>query len=39
VQALRQHNRLRGRNLRIDSSVIEANALLRALMHRNTDEQ
>jgi transposase len=30
---------LRGKNLGIDSSVIEANASLRALVHRNTEEQ
>ncbi len=28
-----------GKNLGIDSSVIEANASLRALVHRNTEEQ
>ena len=36
--ALRQHGLLRGRKLGIDSSVIEANASLRALEHRNTEE-
>ena len=35
---LRQHGLLRGRRLGIDSSVIEANASLRALEHRNTEE-
>lgn len=39
VQALREHGLLRGQNLGIDSSVIEANASLRALVHRNTEEQ
>ena len=39
LQALREHGLLRGRNLGIDSSVIEANASLRALVHRNTEEQ
>lgn len=37
--ALREHGLLRGKNLGIDSSVIEANASLRALVHRNTEEQ
>jgi transposase len=36
--ALREHGLLRGRKLGIDSSVIEANASLRALEHRNTEE-
>jgi transposase len=36
--ALRGHGLLRGRQLGIDSSVIEANASLRALEHRNTEE-
>jgi transposase len=35
---LRGHGLLRGRKLGIDSSVIEANASLRALEHRNTEE-
>src|SRR4051812_15841905 len=35
---LRRHGLLRGRKLGIDSSVIEANASLRALEHRNTEE-
>lgn len=39
LQALREHGLLRGQNLGIDSSVIEANASLRALVHRNTAEQ
>jgi len=30
---------LRGKNLGIDASVIEANASLRALVNRNTEEQ
>jgi transposase len=38
LRALRQHGLLRGRRLGIDSSVIEANASLRALEHRNTEE-
>lgn len=38
LQGLRQHGLLKGRNLGIDSSVIEANASLRALVHRNTEE-
>jgi transposase len=36
--ALREHGLLRGRKLGIDSSVIEANASLRALQHRNTEQ-
>jgi transposase len=39
LQGLRAHGLLRGKNLGIDSSVIEANASLRALVHRNTEEQ
>ena len=39
LQALRAHGLLRGKNLGIDSSVMEANASLRALVHRNTEEQ
>ena len=39
LQALREHGLLRGKNLGIDSSVIEANASLRALINRNTEEQ
>ena len=38
LQALRQHGLLKGKHLGIDSSVIEANASLRALEHRNTEE-
>lgn len=38
LQALRQHGLLKGKRLGIDSSVIEANASLRALEHRNTEE-
>src|SRR5437899_9228671 len=39
LQALGEHGLLRGKNLGIDSSVIEANASLRALVHRKTEEQ
>jgi transposase len=39
LAALREHGLLRGKNLGIDASVIEANASLRALVHRNTEEQ
>jgi transposase len=39
LQALQEHGLLRGKNLGIDSSVIEANASLRALVNRNTEEQ
>lgn len=39
LSGLRQHGLLKGRNLGIDSSVIEANASLRELVHRNTEEQ
>jgi transposase len=38
LSMLRGHGLLRGRQLGIDSSVIEANASLRALQHRNTEE-
>ena len=38
LAALREHGLLRGRKLGIDSSVMEANASLRALEHRNTEE-
>jgi len=38
LRALRAHGLLKGKNLGIDSSVIEANASLRALEHRNTQE-
>lgn len=38
LEALRAHGLLRGKHLGIDSSVIEANASLRALEHRNTEQ-
>jgi transposase len=38
LEGLRAHGLLRGRNLGIDSSVMEANASLRALENRNTGE-
>ncbi|MCX8097892.1 MAG: transposase [Casimicrobiaceae bacterium] len=38
LRALREHGLLRGRKLGIDSSVIEANASLRALEDRNSEE-
>src|SRR5580765_261489 len=38
LAALHAHGLLRGRKLGIDSSVIEANASLRALEHRNPEE-
>ena len=38
LQALREHGLLKGKRIGIDSSVIEANASLRALEHRNTEE-
>jgi len=38
LAALHAHGLLRGRKLGIDSSVMEANASLRALEHRNTEE-
>lgn len=38
LEALRCHGLLRGKNLGIDSSVMEANASLRALKNRNTGE-
>jgi transposase len=38
LRALRAHGLLKGRNLGIDSSVMEANASLRALQHRNSEE-
>ena len=37
--ALEKHGLLRGKNLGIDSSVIEANASLRGLVNRNTGQQ
>jgi transposase len=36
--ALHHHGLLKGRHLGIDSSVLEANASLRSLVHRNTEE-
>jgi transposase len=39
LKGLRDHGLLKGRHLGIDSSVIEANASLRELVHRNTEEQ
>ena len=38
LAALKGHGLLRGRHLGIDASVIEANASLRTLVHRNTEE-
>jgi len=38
LEGLRAHGLLRGKNLGIDSSVMEANASLRALENRNTGE-
>ena len=38
LEGLRRHGLLRGKNLGIDSSVMEANASLRALENRNTGE-
>ena len=38
LKALRTHGLLKGKRLGIDSSVIEANASLRALEHRNSEE-
>ena len=38
VAALRAHGLLKGRNLGVDSSIIEANASLRHLVERNTEE-
>jgi transposase len=38
LEALRGHGLLKGRHLGIDSSVLEANASLRSLTHRNTEE-
>jgi transposase len=38
LSALKGHGLFRGRHLGIDSSVIEANASLRTLVHRNTEE-
>jgi len=39
LKGLFEHGLLKGRHLGIDSSVIEANASLRELVHRNTEEQ
>lgn len=39
LSSLYANGLLKGRNLGIDSSVIEANASLRELVHRNTEEQ
>jgi transposase len=38
LEALQQHGLLKGRKTGIDSSIIEANASLRGLEHRNTQE-
>jgi len=38
LAALQEHGLLRGRNVGIDSSVMEANASLRGLVNRNTGE-
>lgn len=38
LNSLRKHKLLKGRHLGIDSSIIEANASLRELQHRNTEE-
>ena len=38
LEALQRHGLLKGRHLGIDSSVIEANASLRGLTERNTEE-
>ena len=38
LTALQEHGLLRGRNVGIDSSVMEANASLRGLVNRNTGE-
>jgi transposase len=38
LRALQRHGMLKGRHLGIDSSVIEANASLRSLSERNTEE-
>ena len=38
LSALKAHGLFRGRHLGIDSSVIEANASLRTLVHRNTEK-
>ena len=38
LRALEQHGLLKGKNLGIDASVIEANASLKSLVNRNTEE-
>jgi transposase len=38
LAALHEHGLLKGRKLGIDSSIIEANASLRALQHRNNEQ-
>ena len=38
LRALRAHGFLKGRHLGIDSRVLEANASLRSLVARNTEE-
>ncbi len=38
LQGLRKHKLLKGRHLGLDSSIIEANASLRELQNRNTEE-
>ena len=38
LSALKAHGLFKGRHLGIDSSVIEANASLRTLVHRNTEQ-
>jgi transposase len=38
LSALQEHGLLRGRNVGVDSSVMEANASLRGLVNRNTGE-
>ena len=38
LQALQQHGLVKGRNIGIDASVIEANASLKSLVHRDTEE-
>jgi transposase len=39
LRALRSHGLLKGRHLGIDSSVMEANASLRGLEHRNSEQK
>jgi transposase len=38
IEGVHKYGLLRGKQLGIDSSVIEANASLRALEHRNTEQ-